>query len=192
MKEYEERASELHEAMKQRHALDHQDFIRKSASDPQRGPKFSKDLLDLRRIEATLAKQGEYAEAQKVKLKADALESSEKERMQADRTQHISVAEVKFLHKQEQELNALKQRIQAGAEEQRKMRQLDLERLLQRYHNVKAELEALQNIERRQQVRKGSMSLTTSQAGRPSSARLSSSNSQPNSARRAPPSRVAA
>ncbi len=35
-----------------------------------------------------------------------------------------------------------------GREEQKKQRQLDLERLLQRYQNVKSELESQQNIER--------------------------------------------
>jgi hypothetical protein len=37
------------------------------------------------------------------------------------------------LAKQDQEVNALRQRIQAGAEEQRVARQQDLERLLRRY-----------------------------------------------------------
>jgi len=37
-------------------------------------PKYSKDLLNLRKIQETLAKQKDYAEAHKMKLKADALE----------------------------------------------------------------------------------------------------------------------
>jgi len=172
--EYEERAAELLEAMRQRHQLDQMELRKKAASEPSRKPKFSKELLDLRKIEVTLAKQGEYAEAQKVKLRADALEEGERQRMSAERDQQFSIAEVKFLHKQEQELNALRQRIQAGSEEQRKARQLDLERLLQRYHNVKAELEAQQNVERHKQ-RKGLSSA--------SSARLSSSQVRPGSAR---------
>lgn len=47
-----------------------------------------------------------------------------------------------------QELLALQKRIQSGREEQKKQRHMDLERLLQRYQNVKAELEAQQNLER--------------------------------------------
>ena len=43
-----------------------------------RKPKFSRELLDLRKIEVSLAKQGEYAEAQKVKEQADAMEATEK------------------------------------------------------------------------------------------------------------------
>ena len=45
-------------------------------------------------------------------------------------------------------MNALRQRIQTGAEEQRVARQHDLERLLRRYHNIKAELESQQSTER--------------------------------------------
>ena len=56
--------------------------------------------------------------------------------------------EATFKHKQQQELLALQKRIQSGREEQKKQRQLDLERLLQRYQNVKSELEAQQNLER--------------------------------------------
>jgi hypothetical protein len=43
---------------------------------------------------------------------------------------------------------ALRKRTQTGRDELKKQRQLDLERLLQRYQNVKSELEAQQNIER--------------------------------------------
>lgn len=75
MKEYEERATELLEAMRQRHMLDYNDYRKRSESEPQRKPKFSKELLDLRKIEVTLAKQCEYAEAQKVKVHADEMEA---------------------------------------------------------------------------------------------------------------------
>ena len=84
--------------------------------------------------------------------------------------------EGKFKHVKQQELIALQKRIQTGREEQKKQRHQDLERyvpiavvfllslptrslipnpsnccifrLLQRYQNVKAELEAQQNLER--------------------------------------------
>ena len=46
------------------------------ADEPARKPKFSKDLLDLRHTEVTLAKQGMYADAQKVKVRADAMEAA--------------------------------------------------------------------------------------------------------------------
>lgn len=148
MKEYEERAMELEEAMRQRHAMDLREFQKKKQSEPLKKPKFSKELLNLRTIQETLAKQGEYAEAQKVKNKADQLEAWELERMRQDRNQGYQNTEAKFIHKQQQEIGALRKRVQTGAEEQRAQRQQDLERLLQRYHNVKSELESQQNVER--------------------------------------------
>ena len=159
MKDFEDRAGELLELMRQRHVIDIEDFRQKHVQCPNRKPKFSKEMLELRKVELTLARQTEYAEAQIVKVKADALEAAELERMAIEREQQISNAEVKFLHTQEQELNALRQRIQGGAEVQRKARQQDLERLLQRYNNVKAELEASQNAERRKH-RPGGSSLS--------------------------------
>ena len=148
MKEYEQRAGELLEAMRQRHMLDLREFQNKLQEAPELKPKHSKDLLDLRRIQVTLAKQGDYTEAQKVKVQADALEMAEIDRSRQEREQQVLGTEGKLLHRQEQELKALRQRIQSGAEEQRQARQQDLERLLQRYHNVKSELESQQNAER--------------------------------------------
>ena len=91
--------------------------------------------------------QGDYVEAHETKLRADRLEAAEQERAVEGRAQQLAKAEAAFLQRQEQEVNALRQRIQTGAEEQRVARQQDLERLLRRYHNIKAELESQQRTE---------------------------------------------
>ena len=52
MKEYEQRAGELLEAMRQRHVLDLREFHKKKEEAPQIKPKHSKVLLDLRKIQA--------------------------------------------------------------------------------------------------------------------------------------------
>lgn len=56
--EYESHAEELVEAMKERHASELRDYQRKLLGKQIR-PKFSKDLLNLRKIQETLAKQKE-------------------------------------------------------------------------------------------------------------------------------------
>ena len=89
-----------------------------------------------------------YAEAHKIKLKGDALEAWELEKWHSQRQQDLLQKEAKFKHVKQQELIALQKRVQTGREEQKKQRHQDLERLLQRYQNVKAELEAQQNLER--------------------------------------------
>eukprot|EP00605_Chrysophyceae_sp_TOSAG23-4_P001038 GSChrysophyteH1.ASY1.ANO1.1141.1 assembled CDS len=125
MGEYEAHAEELGLAMKERHAAELRDYQRR-----------------------LMAKQKDYAEAHKIKLKADALEAWELEKWHSQRQQDLLQKEAKFKHVKQQELIALQKRVQTGREEQKKQRHQDLERLLQRYQNVKAELEAQQNLER--------------------------------------------
>eukprot|EP00596_Hydrurales_sp_CCMP1899_P004576 CAMPEP_0119042068 /NCGR_PEP_ID=MMETSP1177-20130426/14328_1 /TAXON_ID=2985 /ORGANISM="Ochromonas sp, Strain CCMP1899" /LENGTH=250 /DNA_ID=CAMNT_0007008585 /DNA_START=219 /DNA_END=967 /DNA_ORIENTATION=- len=162
MGEYEMHAEELVEAMKERHSAELRDYQRQLMGKQTR-PKFSKDLLNLRKIQDTLAKQKEYAEAHKIKLKSDALEAWELEKWHSQRQQDLLLKEGKFKHIKLQELIALQKRIQTGREEQKKQRHQDLERLLQRYQNVKAELEAQQNLERvrmEKLVQSGAMTTT--------------------------------
>jgi hypothetical protein len=128
-----------------------------------------------------------YAEAHKIKLKADALEAWELEKWHSQRQQELLQKEAKFKHVKQQELVALQKRIQTGREEQKKQRHQDLERLLQRYQNVKAELEAQQNLERvrmEKLVQSGALT-STSSGGRAKkrgggSARHSSNNNNNN------------
>lgn len=76
------------------------------------------------------------------------MEAWELEKWHSERQQDLLQKEAKFKFNKQQELLALQKRIQSGREEQKKQRHMDLERLLQRYQNVKAELEAQQNLER--------------------------------------------
>lgn len=161
MADYEQNAEELVEAMKERHAAELRDFQRKLMSKEIK-PKFSTDLLNLRKIQDTLAKQKDYAEAHKMKLKADALEAWELEKWHNQRQQDLLQRETKFKHVKQQELLALQKRIQSGREEQKKQRHQDLERLLQRYQNVKTELEAQQNLERVRMEKSAQSGFTTS------------------------------
>ena len=129
-----------------RHAAELRDYQRKLMGKQIR-PKFSKDLLNLRKIQETLAKQKEsvksfsalpsthqyyltfsYAEAHKIKLKSDALEAWELEKWHGERQQDLLQKEGKFKFVKQQELVALQKRIQSGREEQKKQQHQDLER----------------------------------------------------------------
>jgi hypothetical protein len=147
MEEYEQNATQLAENAKARHAQELREFQAKLLSSPLK-PKFSKELLNLRKIQEHLAKQRDYSEAHKMKTKADSLESWELEKQQNARQRSMFQKEAKFKHKQKLEMNALTKRIESGRAGLRKTRKLDLERLLQRYQNVKAELEAQQSLEK--------------------------------------------
>merc|ERR1712167_266725 len=152
-------------------------------SQPYR-PKFSKELLNTRKIQETLAKMKQYSEAHKIKLKADHLEQVELEKLRSEHAHKLAAQEMQFAQRQTAELNALEKRIETARQEHKIQRQQDLERLLQRYQNVKSELEAQQNIERiRSEKYKDSSGMYES-ASRPGSARPSSARSRKNTPRR--------
>merc|ERR1711865_737675 len=116
MGEYEQHANELVEAMRDRHKNELKEF-QETLLQKQQRPKFSRELLNLRRIQEHLAKQKDYTEAHKMKLKSDALEAWELEKWRNQKQQEMFQREAKFKHRQQQELLALQKRIQTGREE---------------------------------------------------------------------------
>jgi len=146
LQEYDGNAQGLLDAMKERHAKELQEFQAKTLG-KQQFPKFSPALLNCRRIEEHLVKAGDYNEAHKVKMKADAMEKIELQKWEAKHQHEMTRAEAQFKTAKRQEVAALQKRIQAGKEEQKKQRRIALERLLQRYNNIKAELDAAHTLE---------------------------------------------
>merc|ERR1712187_739444 len=80
------------------------------------------------------------------KAQADQGEAKEHAMWKQKREAKISALEEQFLHKQQLEMGGLLKRISSGREEQKQARKSELERLLQRYHNVKTQLESQQKI----------------------------------------------
>mmetsp|Transcript_44684 Transcript_44684/g.52354 ORF Transcript_44684/g.52354 Transcript_44684/m.52354 type:complete len:260 (+) Transcript_44684:267-1046(+) len=147
MNEHEKNSENLIGAMKDRHISELKDFQQKLLAKQLR-PKFSTELLNYRKIQEHLAKAKDYNEAHKIKNKADALEAHEMEKWLTNKQNVLFQMEEKFKQQKQQELSALQKRIRTSREEQKKQRHIALERLLQRYQNVKNELEAQQNLER--------------------------------------------
>ena len=83
-----------------------------------------------------------------MKNKADELMTWEEEKWHNERQAEMFQKEMRFKQKLKVELVALKKRIQLGKAEMKGQRQSELERLLQRYQNVKRELERTQRLER--------------------------------------------
>merc|ERR1719428_224912 len=145
--EFESHAANLQNTLASRHQQEHQEHLERLRRETEpRTPRWSKDLLNLRRIQETMAKQKRYAEAEKTKLQADRVEMQEHQMWKAKRESKIHSLETQFLHKQQLEMGGLLKRIQSGREEQKQARKGELERLLQRYHNVKTQLESQQKI----------------------------------------------
>ncbi|CAN0440188.1 unnamed protein product, partial [Laminaria digitata] len=81
----------------ERHGAELRDYQRRLLQAQPR-PKFSRELLDLRRIQEHLAKAKDYAEAHKMKLKSDALEAWELEKWRNKRQADLCQRESKFKH----------------------------------------------------------------------------------------------
>jgi hypothetical protein len=148
MEEYDRMAQMYIQQMIERHAvilLDYQKSLRDElASKP---PKWSKELIDWRRRQHTMARSKHYAEAQKIRKVAD--QAEEKERRDIEQAQAIIFAkkEAKFRQQQQSELQALLKRIETRRKEHVKQREADTKRLLQRNRNVQAVLETKQAAE---------------------------------------------
>jgi len=145
--EFESHAASLQTTLRDRHKSEYSKAREKYGMETEpRNPRWSRDLLNLRKIQDTLAKMKKYQEAMKMKQQADQVEAKETESWRMKREAKIRALEDQFLHKQALEMSGLTKRIVSGREEQRQARKVELERLLQRYNNVKSQLESQQKI----------------------------------------------
>lgn len=145
--EFENHAFTLRQTLAQRHLEEHQKYLEKlRQSTEPKTPRWSKDLLNLRKIQETLAKMKKYAEAEKTKIQADNKEAEEHQEWKVKREAKIAALDEHFLHKQQLEMGGLLKRITMIREEQKHAREAELNRILQRYHNVKMQMDSQQRI----------------------------------------------
>jgi len=143
--EFDAHAQQLPAMLGERNHAEHFAFVEKLRAETEpRTPRWSAGLLRLRKVHQTLGKQKNYPEAGAVKEEADALEAKEHLVWQRTRDKKIAVFEEQFLHKQRMEMCGLNKRIESGRTEQAQARKTELNRILQRYINVKMQLESQQ------------------------------------------------
>jgi len=137
MNEFQVHSAGLLKALEEKHDQEIKEYredIEKNMGD---NFKASTELLQLWSTQRNLAKQQEYQQAHLVQTKAQELEENERFRYEQEREKKIILLENKLIRKQEVEMESLRKRIIAGENEQKKQRALDLERMFQRYQNVK-------------------------------------------------------
>lgn len=145
--EFEAHAANLQSTLSLRHQEEHKAFLDKAQRETApRAPRWSKELLNLRKIQESLAKQKNYSEAAKVKAQNDQIQAKETAAWKAKRDTKVASLDDQFIHKQSLEMGGLLKRIHSGREEQKHARKTELERLQQRYHNVKTQMESQQTI----------------------------------------------
>jgi hypothetical protein len=143
---FEEHQLDAEAAVLERHSHELATFHADMTSTQHRRVKYSKDLLNLRTIQQTLAAQRNYTDAQKVKLKGDKIEALEFEKISREKAEIYARKEGQILQRHRQELGAMRRRMERGKLELERARKKELEMLLQRYNNVRRGLEGQQNI----------------------------------------------
>merc|ERR1719456_1605817 len=148
LREFNAHAESLAGMLGERHEQELAAQMNKIKEETMARPQWSRELLNMRKIEKNLAKQKKYEEAADQKDRADGVERIEGKNWEVKRGAQLGLAEKKFVEKQQMEMKGLLKRVAAGREEQRLARKQELERLLQRYHNVKLQVESQQKVAR--------------------------------------------
>jgi len=107
-----------------------------------KNPKPSVELLNLRKIQANLAKQKNYSEAHKVQSKIKQIEEEESQRWMKEKAHKVTIMQTKLYKKFENEQNAFEKKVSSAFEQIRKQKALELEKMLQKYQNAKKEMES--------------------------------------------------
>ncbi|KAK3232610.1 hypothetical protein CYMTET_57041 [Cymbomonas tetramitiformis] len=147
LQEYEDSVQEQVTRLKEQHVAKLEKFYSDADVKTPKRPQFSKQLLNQRKIQEHLAKQGKYEEAEAVKKMADKMEAAEMEATQGTYAAGIALKEQQLRAVQQQEMEALLHRAARGRDELRATRSMDLERRQQRFKNVMSELHNLQKLE---------------------------------------------
>jgi len=145
--EFEAHAGQLQQCLADRHRADHQAYLEKMWVDTEpRAPRWSRELLNTRKIQETLVKLKKYAEAADTKSRADELEDKERNMWKAKRDMKVQALEEQFLHKQHLEMKGLLKRIQSSRDEYQAARKAELEQTLQRHLNMTVQLESRHKV----------------------------------------------
>lgn len=120
-------------------------------------------------MQANLAKQKNYQDAHKMQVECQEMELNEREKYMQERQKKIIAAEAKLITKQQNEMNALKKKLEANLNERLKVRETEHNKLLKRYQNVKREIEKQHNIEKNK-FDKSMQQYITVKAARPGTA----------------------
>ena len=88
-------------------------------------PRWSHDLLEMRRKQHVNARNKNYAEAQRMKKFSDKAEAKERQEMEAAQAVIFARREAKYRQQQQAELQALLKRIECRRKEHIKQRNLD-------------------------------------------------------------------
>ncbi len=147
MEAFEARAADTLAELRARHDGELREFqqrlLIKSAF-----PRHSKEYFNMRKIEEYLAKMKDYTAANAMKAKADALQAEEEDRWNAARQEDLLAKEAALRGRLDVEAEGVRAKVASQRTELGRQRQRELEGLLTRYNNAKAEAERHHKLER--------------------------------------------
>lgn len=142
-----EHAALLRHGLEGKHRADYgKQMERLMVETEPRAPRWSRDLLQLRKQQERMAEQTRHDEAAAVKAAADVVEAKEREAWLAARAAKIAVGVSRMLEKQHTEKAGLESRIEASRQEHEQQKIAERRRLVKRCQSVKAQACAKYNI----------------------------------------------
>lgn len=86
-------------------------------------------------------------------MRANELEAKEREQYMIEVGKKVLASESTLINRQQNEMAALRKKLEGRMNERLKLREVEHNKILQRYQNVKKEIENQQNIERNKRER---------------------------------------
>lgn len=152
MADYEGTAYLSLEKLKEKHMIEFQQYHEKVLREATIKAKYSKQLLELRKKQETLAKQKKYGKAEEVKEKTDRLEEWENAKNDEMIQKVVSKKEKQLKKEQAIALEALLKRIERDRNEQIQHREQDSQRLLLRNKNIRNDVISRQNLDAKKTI----------------------------------------
>lgn len=146
--EFEENVVKIQKEFEQRQKTRYDNFITKISKDDKiKRNCITNDVLNLQKIEVTLAKQKNYIEAQNTRIRWQELikENFTKFKSKAELTRLSMIED--FEKKQVKEAEDFQKKIEELRDEQVRVRQSELDKLLKKYEKLKNELVSVHNSE---------------------------------------------
>ena len=114
MMEYQHEAERMENETAERHQEEQIEFEEEVARSLAQSKRESSEVINLRKIEESLAKQENYIEAHKVQKQIQGLERTEFEKWNRIKSNKLKNLMEQLRSKQRTELNALEQKVQQG------------------------------------------------------------------------------
>jgi hypothetical protein len=147
-KDFEDKANKEEETLGEIHQKEIQHLYNQLDNILPKVYKHSVEYLDLKKIEAGLVKQERFLEANKIKIKADAVAKLEEEKFNRERNDKIKKKVDFLIKKQQSEKATLREKITQEFEYDRKIKENELEKIIHKYKNKKLELDLQQKQEK--------------------------------------------